>query len=283
MLFRSFLTNTSLETYVISAGYRPFGARYIASFANHLIAVGYYSNPTYNLDAPIALASAVGWSDRDNFDNFIANDVNEADIFYFPHVVANPFTSNVSNVLLAHEINGRLFVVLDNAIWVTSYLGLPVVFNFEHFVWTGTTNARALGNVIGLFNRDDIFLFDGNTLQNLPGLHLSYPNNIIYDAMWLQGAQEFCFITTSFAHFYQIPTRRWYTRNISIDTTYGPLLKCSKDFTGDRVLMFGTSYMVYVDDTSSGLQHVYDSAFVTAYGTAKMTKHVFHGGSFLHV
>lgn len=279
--------NPAGETYVISAGYRPFAARHLTSFANHLIAVGYYFNPTYNGDALLSWNTGIAWSDRDNFDNFLATDTNEADVFYFPKVLSY---STTSYVVVAHEINGRLYVVLNNAIWSTTYLGLPTVFNFEHFVWTGLNYQSAateqtafpLGNFIAVVNDNGIYFFDGVNLRNVgaPVMHKLTAAGGFGGAVWLQNSNEFCFLTPSQTLIYQLETGLWYSRGTSFaDTQY-----ClGADYDGRSLLVGSISRNIHIEDYGMQSSPANDASSGASLVTATITKHLFHGDSFLKV
>ncbi len=284
----------STPSYVISAGYQPFTARNLANFGNHLIASGYNSPTLSSSNALLCKTTGIAWSDRDNFDNFFATDVNEADFFFFPTEFSElnvQFGAVRGIIVLATQ----LFVVVHDAIWRTPYLGLPTVFNFEKavdFMSAGYTQfstaipgpgptVYCIDNAAVLFSVGGLVLFDGTNLRNIGGSvaylfnETAQPSGYAYlsayDELYIDLGGNSGLVV------WQRTTNRWHRR--------------AKDFTGvlsclgttweERCLLVGDrDRKLLAEDVTWTAQPVFDTTAGTLYATPLFTKHLTNAGSF---
>ena len=278
-------------SYVISAGYRPIYGKYLANFSNHLVVSSFTTNPTYNPALLLSANTAVAWSDRDNFDNFIALDTNEADIYYFPVLFSNEVTT-FPLIYGLQTINNQLYVFIGREIWRTSYLGLPIVFNFEKVLdFQTTTDANTTArlevynveNGVVLFNHNGFYFFNGNEFKNI-GAPVSYLLRTTGFEVWsytyLPGFKEFYLASNVALFCYQFETGLWHRRAFEVGSS---LPAFAVNFVGTVLYIGNADRSLYVEDTAWTGQPVYDSATYTAYTTPKFTKHLFTNGSLFRV
>lgn len=124
-------TSTGAIAYVISVGYRPVYGSYLAIFDDHLI-VGKFAK-TYNFSFAPDRQRVVGWSDKTDIFNFIATDVNEADQEALAYSIRfDGFGTYQSKFQVVGLIvrQQQLYVATSYGMYITSDLGLPVVFSF---------------------------------------------------------------------------------------------------------------------------------------------------------
>jgi len=281
--------------HMISAGYRPFSGRYVTDFANHLVVAGHSYDATNLGTAATALRvqTAVGWSDRDNFDNFLASDTNEADIKYFSHAFAEIYT-NVNKVLGLFVLQNQLYVLLIDSIWRTAYLGLPTVFNFEHFADfnpigldgssfnAATAHYVKAENQVVLFQKNGFHSFNGSSLTNI-GLPVGYLNTTtlaIYGATYLSAFKEAYFDLDTYLLCYTFDLNKWYRRAKNFSNQISSL---APNWSGQYLVIGDATRKLLVEDVTWTAQPVYDSAVGTAYATPQFDKHLYSNGNFVVV
>ena len=282
-------------SYVISAGYRPIYGKTLENFANHLVVTGFFTNTAYDTDLTLKSNTCVAWSDRDNFDNFLATDTNEADVFYFSSEFSDPVTP-YTRIQGSAVMNKQLYIFLSDSIWSTSYLGLPTVFNFEKILDfqilprsnVGVSNPSPCPVVykvtdgVVLFNVSGFYFYNGSTLQNI-GAQISYLIPSYYTPItytYLSGYRELYIADSVNLLCYQFDTRLWHRRAFEVDGSVGFM---STNWNGTVLYMGRGTRQLFVEDIAWTGQPVYDSTTYTAYTTPKFTKHLFTNGSLFRV
>lgn len=148
-----------------SVGYRPVFGTHLAVFDDHLI-VGNYSVTANNSNSGV-----VGWSDKSDYDDFFATDVNEADTDTLPGGVLPSDNTPVSAVCGLWVNSDVLYVFAVNGIYWTLAYGLPVVFSFKFKTPIGILRQFAQPVLsdkgIYLLTQHGIDFYNGETLQHI--------------------------------------------------------------------------------------------------------------------
>lgn len=219
-------TNDGSSRFVITVGYRPVWTRDFVLFARHLVIDG---GPDLTTSVTGVIGS-ISWSDLDNYDNFYATDVNEADTYTPPNDSSRE--TNALRNLAFFVSQSRLFVIRTDRIIYTFYLGLPTVFNFETlnvrdnnrgYTFGESYGARALtvDDRVYLLDFNGISVFDGNTVQPIGAgvAHLisSSATNAITHAIRIARYGETVFLGSNASQLivYQEQYNRWYTQDVS--------------------------------------------------------------------
>lgn len=161
---------------VQSVGYKPVYGTHVTIFEKHLV-VGNYSASAFTTDSNV-----VGWSDLNDYQNFFARDVNEADTYTMPGgVLTNDCVPSVGVCGLWVE-NEVLFILTTNGIYRSGYYGLPVVFSikFQQSCAALKSFSQPVASRKGTYilSADGILLYNGATLtkvsDDLEGLEPYY-------------------------------------------------------------------------------------------------------------
>lgn len=282
-------------TYVaVSVGYRPVWGSFLAFFDDHLV-LGGFSKTAVNFEAS-PRCKTIGWSDVSDINNFIPTDTNEADSYTLPNNV--PFDIPVSTTTTSYAyirglavIQQQLFVFTSQEVYVTSSLGLPVVFSFQKFADFYSSPGTGLytscivrgNNKIYVIASGDIFEFNGSVFRSVgfpvqdyfPDTVFTFPTTYTMIGCYDAQKNELILAYKSKFFCYQEKIDCWYTRNASFAS--------DATFVGTTLLGYLTagsaSRKILTEDTSFTQQPVYDSGHGAAYTTPKITTQLVGGDS----
>lgn len=275
--------------YVRTVGYQYMSGGFLQTYENHL----------FNF-----LSTAWYASDRDNFDNFIATDTNEADFGSLPDASTSQGRSAGTRLGDSVVLGGRLFLLTTSGIFYTDYAGLPNPYNFRlltPFSLSSTAIVRknwAL-TATGAYVFDDQFLyffsggaptlvsttsfpllFSGDLAPQSAGNLETAPSTIVYDP---QNAEvHVAFPRRGYILSYQERYRTWYTRKVSMPASFssygyvGLVLNGESTLVGapagafaglsrDPLIICGASRTYWYEDTYYENAPAYDDAAGTAY------------------
>jgi len=269
------------DLYAISVGYRPVYGTYLVTFDDHLVvgrfslSAGTYYSGTRNF--------SIGWSDKGDLHNFISTDVNEADsttlAFNLYDDGIGYGSSNFSLLGLA-VLKQNLFVFTSHGMFLTSALGLPLVFSYQYnefpeLLYSTGVNVVHTTNGVYLFADRDCFWFDGATLERVSLAIEGYVTAALSSglAVYDSGRQELVIYcsTDKILLCYQEKYKTWYSRNAGF--LYAPTaIGISQN---NEILLGASSRTLYTDNVYSDGTAVYDSAVGTAFGTPKITTQAF--------
>jgi hypothetical protein len=271
------------DDFLTSVGYTRAYGKHVCVFQNHLFvsqyAAGVYDGALGVADGYVAATTpfTVGWSHRENPDQFFFTDVNEADEYSFPQQAAQDW-SNLGITGMG-ELNDNLFVYLPDSVKVGVYTGLPTVMRFRT-VHPGIGNLFPAGLVIGnnghyFISRSDVYCFDGLQFKSIGAKVIDkFKAEIVavtdsknsetigyYDADKAEVVFSYWTAVTGGYQMkqmiYQEQTGEWYFRNVPSQYTGYDNLYCQEHYTGTWGLsIFGGRDYVY-KDWSSGSAGTY--------------------------
>lgn len=269
------LSASTTGRYAISVGYRPVVGAYMKFFDNHLV-VGWFQRDVQT-GAATARGFVVGWSDKDDVHNFIPTDTNEADSYTLPNVsqldLVPYSTDTLSSFIVGIEIvQQQLFVFTNNETYVTSALGLPIVFSFVKFAdvrlisyYNATIQAQRGVYVIGY---DDIYYFNGASFQSIgqpivqgtPDLDFEGSHGV-YDPF----RRELIIVLEELLYVYQEDFGTWYVRAVDFSNNTEPAT-CVSTWSA-RVVVGGVSLKMFREDLTGISQPVFDWTNGTVYAS----------------
>jgi hypothetical protein len=268
------------ESFITSVGYVRAYGKYVVVYANHLM-IGQYSEGIHSgalgvvdgydrLVTPFTLA----WSHLENPDQLFSTTINEADRYTIPAQAA----SDLSHLgITGMELwNNYVFTFLADAIYVTSYVGLPTVMKTDPLITTvgsifqngvvkttrglyfiGRSNMYYLNGAtpepFGDQIRDrfwsEIVPIDDPNFQRTFGYHDADRMEVIWVYYTLQNGwyQQKCLV-------YSEQTRKWYFRNLpsaQTDTACGNITAIAPRYHTRDMLVYGTSAGLIAKDTYS--------------------------------
>lgn len=163
------------DDFLTSVGYTRVYGKYVTVFQNKLF-VGQYAagvhDPIIGIKDGYDAANTpfvVGWSHRDNPDQFFSSDINEADEFQFPQQAASDWSN--FGITGMGELNDRIFVYLPTSIKVGVDVGLPTVmqWNTAHPSIGNLFPAGLVKSSLGHFfiSKDDVYHFNGIEIKSV--------------------------------------------------------------------------------------------------------------------
>ena len=201
----------------VSAGYHQIYGIHLNNFQNHLVVTGYsLARPS---TAALSISKITAWSDLNDFDSFVSTDTNEADQKIFP---------DVETCIGSITVQQQLFVITTDGIFVTSYLGLPLVFSFDRAFDFDLYYSTQSNQIIDgkdetwIISPYEFWRFNGNApvLSSVPvRRHLStYSGSVIpvcghYDKRLKR--YYILVVTSGVLLCYDTLTNFWYRRNVS--------------------------------------------------------------------
>lgn len=267
--------------YAISVGYRKVYGTCLTEYEGHLIVGGY--SKTYVSYINTSRIKTVGWCDNVTFENFIATDTNEADVFILPTRSQNDYTTittSSSQIIGVAVVAQQLFVFTTFEIYTTPYLGLPVVFSFKLFSNIQTINAYApiIPGVGGVYivTIDDVLFFDGGGFTSLGVPVTTVTGNTITPVIGAYNPQieELYLVGGKMMYVFQKRWGQWHRRSVDFDANSMPVTSIS---TGSSTKLYlGTaSRKILSDQSAESNQPVFDLTNGTLYTTPKITTQVF--------
>lgn len=275
---RIMMGNTS---YAISVGYRPVWGSFISFFDDHMV-VGRFSK-TYST-VPSALVT--GWSDKNDINNFIPTDTNEADQYTLPSNIKDDSVNGAAQIIGVFVQGQVLYIPTNYEMYTSAALGLPIVFSFQKQIditlsGSGGSNyyfsscCRADSGVY-LLGRQGIFFFDGaTTTQISEELFSLFTSNfrdlyMVYDRF--NHELIVYYQSTRRIYTYQERWKTWYSRGAS----FTGIVVCG--FVANGVLRLGLqSRIILAEDTTGTHQPVSDSGSGAAYTVPTITTQVLGG------
>lgn len=252
--------------YIRDVGYRPVYGNNLVFDTDHLNILGDSSN-----------GISVQSSDLANFDNFVATDVNEADL-YTPTNETDRAVATVLSARAGIVIQGRLFVFLTNGIFYADYAGLPVpyAFRFAFPIRLGSVAGNVLtkGDTVSYFYTDrELCSFNGVSVEvifNFAKLSLTSPTKIVYNTTYKEISVVFEALGMMLT--YNETSKTTHVRYVDFSTS--GVTTIHVDSSG--IYFFGTaSRKTLREDVTFAQTPVYDSTDGAAYAAPTIITQVF--------
>lgn len=263
---------TSNESYCISVGYRAVNGTSLRIFEDHLV-VGGYSTTALSALFTYPAALTVAWSDLRDFDNFIPTDTNEADsvvlrsdAIHDSIVGVTAGTAIPDNYVLGMSVIGQqLFVHCRQSTFVTSYIGLPLVFSFHRhseitlrgpsYISSGGISTYYFHGVcqgaggVFLVTETSIAFFNGGSYEDI-GAPVSKLLTSVYGLYYNDIANELLVATNGLLYCYQLNHGTWYTRASSFTSTVWPTVGMANNLL--YLYLGAASLSLYQEDVYGG-------------------------------
>lgn len=275
--------------YIISTGYQPIYGRSINTFQDHLIVTGYTTSATTSV-ADTSLV--VGWSDLNDLDCFFGTDVNEADTYTIPAEYRG--TVPITQLVTSFVFNAQLYILTDSAVYVTSYLGLPLVFSFQKYGtldlgWAATGSGIppcgspviAEGSEYGVYILGvyRLYFFNGAGFSDLTSTITGAGSTPFYSIHYLPYRHEIWIRSpTNYTLCFSEITKTWHQRFANFDFVVSQFSSIACPTETDVRLGIGNRKYLSPDNGVNTI--AYDSLGGTAFGTPTIITQMITDGQF---
>lgn len=272
-------SESSTGNYVISVGYRPVVGGQLCFFDDHLI-VGQFRRGTTGWTG-VDRWYTVGWSDKTDIHNFISTDTNEADQYALPN--NNRFDdidAAESYIMGVAGVQGQLYVFTTNEIYVTTALGLPIVFSFQKIIDLKIAGAYLpiipAEQGVYILGHSDVFFFDGSNLRSIGApVVQGTPNGNFEDSfgVWDPFRKELVFVLETLLFCYQEKWGTWYVRLADFDSQTQPV-KSISSYSG-QIAVGIKSIKLRREDATATVQPIFDDSSGTVYAEPYLLTQIF--------
>lgn len=252
---------------VRTAGYRPIYGSHVCIFYNHLYVASYSASVVSTRTYVIAN------SDRDDLENFIQTDTNEADSHTFSAATSQGNDSNsIKGFYGLFVINNRIYGITQSRIWVTDYLGLPLVNSWQELRVVNMAQyftPIAVDSGVYYLEKGGVFYFDGINIEYISGAVSDLvergisPGNLLWGTYDPFRAEVYFYssandLSVSAFFVYQELTESWFARAAGFTASprsayvYGTVLYLTKGLGIMTEDVNGTSSSLETDNNSGG-------------------------------
>lgn len=270
--------------YAISVGYQPVCGYFIKIFYDHLF-VGDSTIGT----SPVVYSGVLRNSDLNDINAFIPTDTNEADLHTFNEVIEGEAGAASGTVQQLFVVSNRIFLLNGLKVYASTYLGLPIVFNFEEVTTFNTfpfNNNRPrvvqTTNAAYIIRRDGIWITDGISYSKIGHAQgLADSTSTTYAAVdFIHNELVVLDVNGKLVYVYQETYKCWHRRSASFAQGAGAVFFSS---SSARLTFGGGSLHYYVEDTGSTGTPVKDSAVGTAFTLPSVVSQLVSYGNFRQV
>lgn len=282
--------------YIISTGYRLVYGRSVNTFQDHLIVTNY--TDTSNVTTA-STSLVVANSDLNDLDCFLSTDVNEADTYTIPAELRGV---DVSTQLIGSFVyNAQLFILTNSIVYVTNYLGLPLVFSFVKYCnidlgwrlvgdipYCGIlTTAEGSDRGVYVLGNKKLYFFNGAGFSDITSPILPNATGSNYDPAFLSvhyiPFQHEVWIRPNSAttiYCFQELTGTWYERYVSF-TNLGFAVCFGISYSGNTGLtLIGIPGLKIMVECLPSDTPVFDATSGTTFGTPTLTTQILSAGQF---